>query len=284
MNTLMNTIRLFALILCIALVNTAAAKASAQRIIYLGDPLKITLGVDQERRLTFPDSKLVWADVKDKMKSKLDAQVVGKNVYFKAKEQFKPTRIIVGEEGGSRVYLLDVQATDKQVGQRRIIVVEGEDSYAIADKDKEEPETLIKPLRRLKKTPSAGFKTLFQYAAAEVYAPERLRPNTSGLYSEVINKRPTYHLYRFNQLLTQPIAAWRSGGLHVSAIKVQNKTKQNLGLDPRLLRGRWKAALFYHNQLTPAGSPNDTTTLFLISDKPYVDAIRSNPMIKIGRR
>ena len=97
-----------------------------------------------------------------------------------------------------------------------------------------------------------------------------------------INKRPTYHLYRGNEINTHPVVAWRSGGLHVSAIKVQNRTKKYLSLDPRLLRGKWKSALFYHTQLAPNGSPQDTSTLFLVSDSAYVDAIRSNPMIKIG--
>ena len=260
----------------------SAFAQSAQRMVYMGDPLKITLGVGEERRLTFPDVKLVWADVKDKLKPKLDVQIVGKNVYFKAKESFKSTRFIVGQDGGSNVYLLDVMATEKKVGNKRLVIVVGEDRFSVSDKDKKViPETVIAPLTR-KSSPGAGFKTLLQFASREVYAPERLRSKTIGMHREFINKRPTYHLYRGNTISTQPVVAWRSGGLHVSAIKVQNRTNEYLPLDPRLLRGKWKTALFYHGQLAPSGSPQDTSTLFLISDSPYVDAIRSNPMIKIG--
>ena len=257
---------------------------SAKRMIYLGDPIKITLGVGEERRITFPDTKLVWADVKDKLKSKLDVQIVGKNLYFKAKDQFKSTRFIVGEDGGSRVFLLDVMATNKKVGNQRLVIVEGEDRFSVADKDtKVEPETVIAPLQR-KSSPGAGFKTMLQYAVREVYAPQRLRSKTIGMHREFINKRPTYHLYRGNQVTTQPVAAWRSGGLHISAIKVVNNTSRYVALDPRLLRGKWKVAMFYQDQLTPKGNPKDTSTLFLISDSAYVDAIRSNPMIKIGSK
>ena len=271
------------LIVILTLIITQAAFAqSAQRIVYMGDPLKITLGVGEERRLTFPDTKLVWADVKDKLKPKLDVQIVGKNVYFKAKDQFKSTRIIVGEDGGSNVYLLDVMATAQKVGNKRVVIVVGEDRFAVADKDRQViPESVIAPLQR-KSSPGAGFKTLLQFATREVYAPERLRSKTVGVHREFINKRPTYHLYRGNEINTHPVVAWRSGGLHVSAIKVQNRTKKYLSLDPRLLRGKWKSALFYHTQLAPNGSPQDTSTLFLVSDSAYVDAIRSNPMIKIG--
>ena len=272
------------LVLITIIVSHSASAQSAKRMIYMGDPLKITLGVGEERRLTFPDTKLVWADVKDKLKPKLDVQIVGKNLYFKAKDQFKSTRIIVGEDGGSKVYLLDILATNKKVGNQRLVVVEGEDRFSIADKDKKViPDTVIAPLKR-KSSPGAGFKTMLQYAVREVYAPERLRAKTEGMHREFINKRSTYHLYRGDQVTTQPVAAWRSGGLHVSAIKVVNKTHQYVELDPRLLRGKWKVAIFYQNQLSPNGSPKDTSTLFLISDSPYVDAIRSNPMIKIGSK
>ena len=274
--------RLFVILTFI--ITQSAFAQSAKRMIYRGDPLKVALGVGEERRLTFPDTKLVWADVKDKLKPKLDVQIVGKNLYFKAKDQFKSTRIIVGEDGGSKVYLLDVMATAKKVGNQRLVVVVGEDRFAVADKDKKViPESVIAPLKR-RSTPGAGFKTLLQYAAREVYAPERLRSKTVGMHREFINKRPTYHLYRGNEIHTQAVVAWRSGGLHVSAIKVQNRTKKYLALDPRLLRGKWKSALFYRSQLAPIGSPQDTSTLFLISDSPYVDAIRSNPMIKIGSK
>ncbi len=268
-------------ILMLVFSQTAFAQ-SAKRIVYLGDPLKITLGVGNERRLTFPDIKLAWADIKDKLKPVLDVQIVGKNVYFKAKNPFKSTRIIVGEDGGSKVYLLDVMATEKKVGNQRLVIVVGEDRFAVADKDKKViPETVIAPLTR-KSSPGAGFKTLLQFAVREVYAPERLRSKTVGVHREFINKQPTYHLYRGNELKTLPIAAWRSSGLHVSAIKVVNQTKAYLALDPRLLRGKWKAAMFYPERVSPNGSPRDTSTLFLISDSSYVDAIRSNPIIKIG--
>ena len=143
-------------------VTQTAFAQSATRMIYRGDALKITLGVGNERRLTFPDIKLVWADVKDKLKPDLDVQIVGKNVYFKAKKPFKSTRIIVGEDGGSKVYLLDVMATEKKVGNQRLVIVVGEDRFAVADKDKKViPESVIAPLKR-RSLPGAGFKTLLQ--------------------------------------------------------------------------------------------------------------------------
>ena len=76
------------------------------------------------------------------------------------------------------------------------------------------------------------------------------------------------------------MAAWRSGGVYITAIRVVNKTQRRIALDPRQLRGRWKAALFQRGYLSPHGSSRDSTTLFLVSRAPFEDAIRADVMIK----
>lgn len=262
----------------------ALADNKPRRIIYQGDAVKITLGVGIEQRITFPDAKLVWADIKDKIKDKLTTQIVNKDIYWTAKDAFKEVRITVGEEGSNRIYLLDVSAAHKKVSNKRILLIEGNDPYALSDANrKSEPETVIAPLKK-KQTPVAGFATLFKCAARQVYAPDRLRKCPVGIHKEFVNKRPIKHLIRASRATTKPMVAWRSGGLHITAIEVQNKLGQSINLDPRNLRGRWKAALFQHNRLTAQGTNRDTTTLYLISNQPFDDAIRANPIIQTGRR
>jgi len=73
-------------------------------------------------------------------------------------------------------------ATEKKVGNKRLVIVVGEDRFSVSDKDKKViPETVIAPLTR-KSSPGAGFKTLLQFASREVYAPERLRSKTIGMH------------------------------------------------------------------------------------------------------
>ena len=264
-----------------------SAHAAPKRIVYSGDPIKITLGVNQERRVTFPDAKVIWGDISDQLKAEglLEVEIVNNDVYFKATKPFKSTRTIFGKEGGSDVYLVDLVATQNKVGSQRLIIVKGKDPYAIADKDKERvAETVIDPLTRSGKTPTAGYTTLFKFAAREVYAPQRLRGGTKGIYREFVNQKPVFHLLRDNQVSTKPVAAWRSGALHITAISVRNRTEQSLTLDPRQLRGQWKAALFHSPRLLATGSPSDNTTLYLISKSSFADAIMTNPMITVGRR
>jgi integrating conjugative element protein (TIGR03749 family) len=268
---------------------SSVTHAAPKRIIYTGNPLKITLGVgeDQERRITFPDSKLVWGDISDKLKNEglLKVEIINNNVYLTAIKPFKSTRNIFGKEGGSDVYLLDIKAVQQKVGNQRLIIVKGEDRYAVADKDKKVvPETVITALKQGASTPTVGFTTLFKFAAREVYAPQRLRGGVSGIYRESINEKAIFHLLRDNQVLTTPVAAWRSGPLHITALSVRNMTDHSLTLDPRSIRGHWKAALFHYSRIAAKGLPQDNTTLYLISKASFADAIASHPMIKVGRR
>ena len=282
------------LIVLIGFANVNPVYAAPQRQLYLGDPISITLALNSEKRITFPDSAMLWADVKESIRDRLEIQIVKNNLYLKAKAIIKQTRLVIGEEGSAQVYLLDLSTTQKAVGKQRLIIALGKDHYAVSAQQKKQEreqrlknkpvETVVDALKNKLKSPTAGYKTLFQYAAREIYAPKRLRAKTKGVYHQFVNKRKVLHLLRGNQVMTTPIASWRSGFLQITAVSVLNKSKARLSLDPRLIRGQWKAALFHRSVLTPAGSPNDNTTLYLISTAKFAEVIRSNPIIKVDRR
>ena len=282
------------LFLTLNVVFVSSGHAAPQRQVYLGDPLKITLSLKSEKRLTFPDSGLLWADIKDSLKERLDIQIVQNNVYLTAKGIFKTTRIVIGEEGGSQVYLLDLSANNKKANSQRLLIALGKDRYAISAKqikqEQEEkrkkwrknkpPETVINALKTTVKSPTAGYKTLFQYAAREVYAPNRLRAKTAGIYPQFINQQAVQHLLRGNQFLTKPVASWRSGSLYITAVSVTNLSSARANLDPRTIRGQWKAALFHRNRIGSTNTPANNTTLYLISTKKFTDVMTDNPIIK----
>ena len=290
----MRTKQLFMwLILSIVSSFYTAQAGTPQRQVYLGNPLTITLSLNAEKRLTFPDSGLLWADIKDSLKERLEVQIVQNNIYLTAKGIFKSTRIVIGEEGGSQVYLLDLSANNKKANSQRLVIALGKDRYAISAKkikqEQEEkrtkwlknkpPETVINALKAKVKSPTAGYKTLFQYAAREVYAPDRLRAKTADIYPQFINKQAIRHLLRGNLFITNPVASWRSGSLHITAISVTNLSHARVTLDPRTIRGQWKAALFHRNRLGSAKTAFDSTTLYLISTKKFADVIADNPVI-----
>ncbi|MEL6965374.1 MAG: DUF3438 family protein, partial [Pseudomonadota bacterium] len=73
---------------------------------------------------------------------------------------------------------------------------------------------------------------------------------------------------------TVPVASWRGrNGLYVTSVRVRNRSTQSLALDPRSAVGQWLTATFHHHGLAPAGEPGDTSTLYLISDRPFLEAL-----------
>ena len=260
----------------------ASAQTPPNRMVWTGDPLRVPLSNNVEQRLTFPDAKLLWADVPNKLKDKLTTQIVGNNVYWTAKGTFKRQRITLGEEGSDKIYLLDVSANNRKTNAARIVVMQGSDPYASTPQSASPINSQVDSIRRASRSPMAGYATLLRFAAAEVYAPQRLRMRNTGIVKVSLSSSSVRNLLPQRNLSIKTVAAWRSQGFYVTALNVVNVSKNNVRLDPRVIRGMWKASLFHHNFLRGYGSRDDNTTLFLISDKPFNDAINSHPMIQLG--
>ena len=61
------------------------------------------------------------------------------------------------------------------------------------------------------------------------------------------------------------LAAWRLEDQWVTAVRLTNTSARWLDLDPRALQGNFVAATFQHPNLGPAGTPSDTTVLYLVT-------------------
>ena len=82
-----------------------------------------------------------------------------------------------------------------------------------------------------------------------------------------------------------PIAAWQGGGYTVTAIKLRNNTQQKQSLvfaaSPKTdsinlasaLRGRWLTVATQYGFLGASGDETDTTTLYLVSDRPFIESL-----------
>ena len=73
-----------------------------------------------------------------------------------------------------------------------------------------------------------------------------------------------------------PLISWRGGDLYITAILLKNLLRERVHLNPTELNGRWLAASYYPTHyLTPKGTEHDRTTLFLISNRPFNEALNS---------
>ena len=233
---------------------TFAETNGSPRIRWEKVPLAIALSVGEERMLHFRAP--VSVGVPAALEPLLRTQTVNGTVYLLASAVFPAARLIVRELDGGQVYLLDVTATEEG-GAHSAVTIVVDETFNADSASKPDDGRL-----------HAGYVTLTRYAAQQLYAPLRLLSSAPGIVRQPVRQEPVRLVPR-DSVTATPLAAWRSGTLYVTAVKLTNRRKTAQVLDPRSLRGQWLAATFQHARLLPAGSEADTTAVYLVSAQPF---------------
>ena len=173
------------------------------------------------------------------------------------------------------MYLLDVQSNTDEGSLSRLIVF---------NPDHSEDQT-ISP----KRGRQDWYERLHRYAAQQLYAPERLIESDASIRRVRISNKPLTGLLRDARLQVTPIASWSGGDFFITAIQLQNNTEQSLALvlpkakqanlnNPNaihiatVIRGRWLTASVQHAHLAPKNQQVSTTTLYLVSKRPFYES------------
>lgn len=244
-----------------------------ERIIWDRTPLGIALPIGQERQVTFPAPVEVGmpAGLADTVRT----QVVAGTVYWVAKSEFTPQRIQVRDTATGQIYLVDLSARSS-ASSAPVIVTQGA-APAQVDGDAggmaSAAGTVAAGAIAAPKMPTYDYGALTRFAAQSLYAPRRLAPTLPGVFQAPVDGRPI-DLVRGESIQATPLIAWRSGNLHITAVRLRNMGMSPVILDPRSLRGLWVAATFQHARLFPKGDEADTTAVYLISAKPFEHALR----------
>ena len=232
-----------------------AQSAPAERIEWTRTPIRMVLGVGQERMVHFPAP--VRVGVPGSVQAILRTQSVNGTVYFLAKAPFPTARIMVREIDSGQMYLFDVTARTKRAPAPPVIVSVGQSERALStDTSGDRP------------TDPLGYVALTRFAAQQLYAPPRLLGRSPGIVRVPVPSEPVA-LVPGSSIAAVPLIGWRAGGLYVTAVKLTNRSAQPQILDPRTLRGAWLTATFQHSRLLPAGDEADTTAVYLVSDHPF---------------
>lgn len=246
-------------------------------------PLAISLQTGTER-VIFVD-KNVRVGFPPALNGKLRVQSTGGAVYLKASSDFPQTRLQLQDAESGEIILLDVTATAKAPGAAEPvkIVYDGDvstlssagdvakqdsSSHGNGSGDGASPASVGTARATARKKPaySAPLPVLLtRYAAQSLYAPVRTVEAVPGIRPVNPHLPKNLHaLYPSEPLQTRPVAAWTAGGRSVVAVRVRNTASRRITLDPRALQGQFVAATFQHRWLGPAGTPEDTTTLYLV--------------------
>lgn len=237
-------------------------------------PLPIPLAVGKERVL-FAD-KNVRVGFPPALNGKLRVQSSGGAVYLKADAAFPSTRLQLQDVETGEIILLDVTAGEKGPSEPVRIVYSGEVTTVSSSHDTPvatrgnnaasgaDDGTQAK---RKKVTYNAPLPVvLTRYAAQSLYGPLRTVEAVPGIHP--VNPHLPKHittLYPSEPVVITPLGGWGIGSRSVVALKVQNTASRNITLDPRVLQGQFVTATFQHRYLGPVGTPEDTTTLYLVT-------------------
>ncbi|HGY1772695.1 TIGR03749 family integrating conjugative element protein [Citrobacter koseri] len=235
-------------------------------------PLQIPLTVGQER-IVFVD-KNVRVGFPDSLNNKLRVQSSGGAVYLDAREAFPVTRLQLQDKENGEILLLDVSATEGKTSREPVkVVYDGEVASATSSAEQKvsgstgnsQPAEEKKASRKPAKLNAPLPVVLTRYAAQSLYGPLRTVEAVPGI-SPVSLKLPSRitTLLPSEQVVVTPLAAWSLQGSSVVAVQVRNRSADKIILDPRALRGDFLAATFQHRWLGRAGTPEDTTVLYLV--------------------
>jgi integrating conjugative element protein (TIGR03749 family) len=125
---------------------------------------------------------------------------------------------------------------------------------------------------------------LTRYAAQQLYAPLRTVEPVTGIQPVNLHLPGAITtLYPSEPIAITPLAGWRLHHHTVIALKLRNTAKRTLSPDPRALQGQFVAASFQHRWLGKAGTPEDTTVLYLVTQGQPENAFVPEPVtVKAG--
>lgn len=248
----MQMIKTLSLWLC--LINLSHALQS-EHMVWEKVPLNIELPVNQERLIQFPQAIKI---IDQNLSPALNILKVKGSLYLKAKDNFKNARIIVQLIPDGEVIILNLKA-DKHFNNTTPIEI-------LTDDPKRETQTANSHYEY-------NAIQLTRFAIQALYAPERVQHIPNGVYRTPMQTQRTIALFYGASIDAHPIASWRGGSLHVTAIELKNLLNKTISLKPDGLIGHWQTASFYPSNHLPSRNQHESTTVFLVSDKPFHEAL-----------
>lgn len=231
-----------------------------EKVVWDKTPIKVILKPNTEKMVVFP-SKSVRAKIPAAIANSLTTLSVNGVIYWEASEEFTDKRILVQDVATQKTIVIHLSSSEQQGTDEQVTVLFPETQSSSA------PSTGASEGRQ--EPTRHGYETLTRVAAQHLYAPERLIHVPEGMHRINVAQQPDTHLIRGHIIEMTPVISFSNAGLYITAVKLVNKQKEKVVLDPRDIRGKWLAATFQHATLGASGEITDTTAVYLISDRPF---------------
>lgn len=238
----------------------------SEHVVWNKIPISFVVPVGTERLISFPGPVVFHNTDPTLTSDKIAILNNAGTLYIKAKQAFDPIRVPIILKETGEVILLDLSAkANADDSPAEVLLPTSPSDQQGTNKTASEARTA-----------SVDYPRLMRFAIQHLYAPTRLVHEDSAIYRTPMYTSKSVFLVPNNKVTAMPLIGWRGGDLYITAILLKNILKERVHLNPTALNGRWLAASYYPtNYLTPQGTKHDRTTLFLISNRPFNEALNS---------
>lgn len=116
------------------------------------------------------------------------------------------------------------------------------------------------------------YMEMSQYAAEMVRIPEVERLLDKNYLPVRVNTTNALPLFDDKRLTATPVGSWNRGGMHVTALEVENRSSEVVPVDFQNIKGQWLASSVEQSSLAGDAS-NNSTFLYLISALPFNEVV-----------
>ncbi len=118
--------------------------------------------------------------------------------------------------------------------------------------------------------------TLTRFAIQSLYAPKRLILTPEGIHRAPMQTEKHVPLFYGASIDAMPLASWRAGPLFITAVELKNLLSHPISIDAKTIKGDWQTAALYPSTQLPSQDKHETTTIFLVSSKPFDKALNGH--------
>ncbi|ARB90758.1 TIGR03749 family integrating conjugative element protein [Legionella longbeachae] len=231
----------------------------AEHVLWDKTPIPLDLSLSEERLVHFPQAISI---VDNEAGNKIAVLKVQDTLYLKGKDAFENKRLLVQLMPQGEVIILNLTVKEK--------VVAGKPVEILLD-SKEETAT-----QESANTFDVNAITLTRFAIQSLYAPQRLLVIPEGIGRTPMQTRRQINLFYGASIEARPLISWHGGTFYVTAVELKNLLNKEVIVDPRRMVGNWQTATFYPSNTLAARGKEDTTTVFLVSDRPFSTALANS--------
>ena len=261
------------LVVVISIMVSAVNSAHATEVMeWKRKPLVITLPINQEKIVELNRNVRVGLTPNLADPEVLRLQSTGGALYFKAFKAFPAERIRVQDLATGEMILVDLSASRE--GSSELVKVVSPDlaletSVAEASASRKSSKTTgAKEGKNISATMGGPPLPIIltRYAAQSLYSPLRAIEAIPGIRRIPMKIKQQLPVMPSLPVEVKALAAWQLGDLNVTALDVRNMDHSRaFDLDPRWLQVDVMTATFMHKTLGKAGSIEDSTTLFVVT-------------------